>query len=88
MDHFALVVHEQIQCKLGPLGAGGGGQGQELCGTLAAEPPTHELSCLRCRSQRDPAVGQAWVLATSELGGFITQASLLPLQRLVLSFRF
>ena len=75
----------------------------ELCGMLAAEPPTPELSCfelqgiwepevlipgLGCRSQRDPAVGQAWMLATSELGRFIIQASLLRLQRPVVSFRF
>lgn len=71
-----------------PWGLGEAGQGQEICETLAAEPPTHELSCLGCRSQRDSAVGQVWVLATNELVDFITQASSLPLQRLVLSFRF
>lgn len=86
MDHFALVVHEQIQCKWGPLRAGGGGgswgagrraSGPGLCVRFPAVSAqgVWELEklvpSLGCRSQRDPAVGQPGYRLAVRSQGFI-----------------
>ena len=65
MDHFALVVHEQIQCKWGPLWAGDWGAGAGALWGAGHRAPRPRLVCARFPAVSSQGIWELEVLIPS-----------------------